>query len=360
MTDKDILIVGDRHSIIESAVIDGAKLLIITGNNSIKEEHINIARNNKVNIIRTPFNTFKTVKKVLLSNYIKTLIAENRPYTVQEIEYYKDFIEKTKVLGLNNYPVVDNKNICKGLIRITEINKKNKKKVILVDHNEPEQSAIGLNEAEILEIIDHHNISNISTSTPINFRNMAVGSTSTIIYFLYQENRVQIPKNIAGLLLSGILSDTLNLTSPTTTKTDISVVEKLEEISGLNHDEFAKKIFEASLNLNEKNESELIKTDIKTFELNGQEFKVSQITLIYTEDILKRKEKFIKELEELDCDFAILMVTDITKNSSYLLYTESAYKVLEKAFDVPIYQGIFMEGMVSRKMQMIPRIMEHD
>ena len=126
-THDDILIVGDRHSIIEAAVINGAKLLIITGNSMIKEEHIEIAKKHNVNIIRTPFNTYKTVKKIFLSNYIKNLHTKERPYTILESDYYDDFVDKTNELGFNNYPVVDKKNICKGLIRITDINKKNKK-----------------------------------------------------------------------------------------------------------------------------------------------------------------------------------------------------------------------------------------
>lgn len=364
LNNSDILIVGDRHSIIEVAVENGVKLIIITGNRDIKEEHISIARKNKVNIIKTPYDTFKTVKNILLSNYIKTLIPETRSYTVQENEYYEEFLEKTKHLGFNNYPVVTKNNICKGLIRITEMNKKNRKKVILVDHNEFEQSVIGLSESEILEVIDHHKIGDISTKNPINFRNMAVGSTNTIIYFLYKENRIEIPKEIASLMLSGILSDTLSLTSPTTTEVDKTVVKDLESISGLNYKDFSKDIFSASSNLENKSEFELIKRDLKTFQLNNNTFKVGQIISMYTDNLLNRKEKFIKELNRIknenDIQFIILMVTDILKNGSYILYSDSAKDILETSFNRKFEQGLFIENCVSRKKQIIPYIMESD
>lgn len=366
LTNEDILIVGDRHSIIEAAVNSKIKLLIITGNGNIKDEHLNIAKENKVNIIKTSLNTYKTVKEICLSNYAKNIISNERPYTIQENEYYDDFQEKIKKLGFNNYPVIDKNGICKGLIRITDINKKKKKKVILVDHNEPEQSVIGLNETEILEVIDHHNIGSLLTNSPINFRNMAVGSTNTIIYFLYNENRISIPKDIASIMLSGILSDTLGLTSPTTTNIDRKVVEKLEQISGLEYKQFTKELFNASLNFNEKTERELINSDMKAFQYNGLSFKVSQITTMSSEDIMLRKQQLLDELElinkESNTDFSLLFIVDILKNGSYLLYTEKevTIDILERAFNKSIHEGVFLEGCLSRKKQVIPAIMEID
>ncbi len=366
LSENDILIVGDRHSIIEDAVSSKIKLLIITGDNDIKEEHIKIAIKNHVNIIKTPFNTYKTVKKISLCNYIKTLFTGNRPYVVSENEYYDDFLEKTKELGFNNYPVVDKNNVCKGLIRITDISKKNRKKVILVDHNESLQSADGLEEANILEVIDHHKIGDISTNNPINFRNMAVGSTNTIIYHLFMENRVDIPKVIASLMLAGIISDTLSLTSPTTTDEDVKVVESLEKISGLSHNEFALEIFNSSVNLDKKTEYDLITADIKTFQNAGRLFKVSQVTTMNATKMLLRKNKIVDELNKFKditgSDYVIFMITDIMSNGSYLLYNDSqlTFNILERAFDQNIFEGVFLPGVVSRKKQIIPALMESE
>lgn len=363
-TSNDILIVGDRHSIIEAAVMKGVKLLVITGNGLVKDEHIEIAKKNMVNIIRTPLSTFKTVKKISLSNYVKTLCTGERPYTVLENDYYDDFLEKTNSLGFNNYPVVDKRNICKGLIRITDINKKNRKKVILVDHNESEQSAIGLDEAEILEVIDHHKIGDISTNNPINFRNMAVGSTNTIVYHLYKENRVEIPKDMASIMLSGIISDTLALTSPTTTDKDKEVVEELEKISELNYQDFSKELFNSSANFDKKSELELITIDVKTFHNNGHTFKVSQIITMGAQKLLERKDSIVKELNKYKIstksDFVILMITDILTNGSYILYDQSilTFNILQRAFNQNIYEGLYLDEVVSRKKQIIPLIME--
>lgn len=360
LKESDILIVGDRHSIIERAVLSKIKLLIVTGNGTIKEQHIKIAEENKVNIIKTPYDTFNTINKILFSNYIKSALKEERSYTVEENEYYEDFLDKANQLGFNNYPIVDKNKVCKGLIRLTETNSKKRKKVILVDHNESEQSAIGLEETDILEVIDHHKIGDISTNAPINFRNMAVGSTNTIIYHLYQENRVVIPYPIAGIMLSGILSDTLALTSPTTTDIDKEVVKNLEEITHLSYQEYSRKMFSESLNLNKKSPSDLINMDLKTFQTNSGFFKVSQIITLNPTNVLEKKEDIIKELEtQLGQDiFIIFMITDILKNGSYFLYTESAEEYLKKMFKRNIYQGFYVEGCVSRKKQIIPYIME--
>ena len=360
----DILIVGDRHSIIEAAVTNGVKLLIITGNGMIKDRHIELAQKNKVNIIRTPLNTFKTVRKIFLSNYAKTIFTKDRPYTVSENDYYDDFAQNARKLGFNNYPVVDKKGICNGLIRVTDINNKNRKKVILVDHNESFQSAVGLDEAEILEVIDHHKIGDISTSAPINFRNMAVGSTNTIIYHLYKENRVEISKEIASIMLAGIMSDTLALTSPTTTQKDREVVEKLEKISGLKYKTFAMDMFNSAANIDNKSNYDILTTDIKAFQSNGKTFRVAQFTSMDTSKILKRKDSLIEEINkyksDCDCSFVVLLITDILNNGSYLLYDDSmtASNVLERAFGKKVYEGIFLEGIVSRKKQIIPIIME--
>ena len=365
-TSEDILIVGDRHSIIEAAVKNKVKLIILTEDSVLKEEHKNIAEENKVNIIKTKFNSFKTIKKIMFSNYIKNIFNRSRPFTLQDMDYYDDFLEESKKLGYNNYPIVDKNGVCKGLLRLTDIRNKKRKKVILVDHNEMSQSVEGLDEAEILEVIDHHKIGDISTNNPINFRNMTVGSTNTIVYRLFHEARVEIPKDIASIMLGGIISDTLALTSPTTTQVDIDVVEKLEKISELNYKEYAQDIFNASSNIDNKTEDELIKTDIKQFNNGNKTFRVSQIIIMNADKVLERKDKFIDSLnklkEEKEDEFVLLMITDILKNGSYLLYSENdiTRNILSRAFDQEAKEGMFLEKIVSRKKQVIPSLMENE
>lgn len=361
---EDVLIVGDRHSIIESAVTNKVKLLVVSGNGYIKEEHIKIAKENNINIIRSPFDTFRIVKKISLSNSIGTLLSNEMPVTVLENEYYSDFLEKAKKLGYNNYPVIGKNGICKGLIRLTSNNKKKLKQVILVDHSEKGQSVDGIDEAEIKGIIDHHNLGNITTSAPLNFRGMAVGSTNTIVYFLFNENGVLIPKDIAGVMLSGILSDTLALTSPTTTEIDKKVVKKLSEISGIDYKTFSKEMFAAGSNFTNKTSEEIINIDNKAYETNDRHFKVSQITTTCIDEILDRKESIISALEDCkkknDLDFVLFLATDIFNNGSYLFFTDGMEKILEKIYDKKIKQGIFIEGCVSRKKQVVPAIMDYE
>lgn len=208
LTNDNILLVGDRHQIHKYVIGKKIKLLIVTGSNDVLPDNIKLAKENKVNIIRTHHDTFTASKLIGLSNKVKNII-HRESITFRETDIYDDFVEETKKLKHNNYPIVSNTNKCLGLIRVTDIVEKNNKKVILVDHQEFEQSVPGIEQANIIEIVDHHKIGNVSTKNPINFRNMVVGSSNTIVHELYKENNVKIPKDIAGLMLSGILSDTL-------------------------------------------------------------------------------------------------------------------------------------------------------
>ena len=363
LTNQDILLVGDRHQIHEYAISSKVKLLIVTGNLEIDEEHIKLAKENKVNIIRTSLDTFNASKMIGLSNEIKTILHENS-ICFREKDFYDDFIEETKKLKHNNYPVVDSHNKCLGLIRITDIIEKNEKKVILVDHQEFEQSAPGIEEAEIIEIVDHHKISNVSTKLPINFRNMAVGSSNTIIHELYKENNIEIPNDMAGLMISGILSDTLILQSPTTTELDKKVVEELAKQLNIDYKEYAINMFKAGTSLKGKTKEEVITTDLKTFtSSNDVKFAVAQIFTLDVDSINNEIDEYISELERINeslgCKFTMMCITDVIKNGSYVLYTTEAHDVLESGFKVsPFNQMTYIDGLASRKKQMVPVILE--
>lgn len=360
----DILIVGDRHSIIEYATESGVKLIIIVGNGEIKPQHLKIAEENQVNVIRTSLETFDTAKLINLSNYIKTLIKEGRIITFSEQDYYDEFVIKSSKLRYNNYPVIGKGNKCMGLLRITDIDEKKKKKVILVDHNEEEQSVDGLNEAEILEIVDHHNLGSVSTPYPINFRNMAVGSTNTILYHMYKEQNEKIPKEIKGLMLSGILSDTLALTSPTTTPIDKTVVEKLAEELKIDYQKYAKEMFKAGTSLEGRTKDEILTSDMKAFPYEDTKFAISQIFTLNFEDIYREKEEYLKLIEKLrkekEYKLIVVAVTDILKNGSYIFFTENAKHIVIDAFqNENIEQGTYIDGLVSRKKQIVPKILEN-
>ena len=361
LTNKDILLVGDRHQIHKYAIESKVKLLIVTGNLEIDTENLELAKNNKVNIIRTSLDTFETAKLINLSNEIRTILHENS-ISFKETDFYDDFIEETKKLKHNNYPVVDSKNKCLGLIRITDIVEKNNKQVILVDHQEFEQSAPGIEEAEIIEIVDHHKISSVSTKLPINFRNMAVGSSNTIIHELYKENGVKIPNDMAGLMISGILSDTLILQSPTTTDLDRKVVEELAKQLKLDYKKYAIEMFKAGTSLKGKTKEEIITSDLKTFTSNDIKFAVGQI---FTLDIDSIKDDIVSYLEELQkvndslgCKYTMLAITDVVRNGSYVIYTEAFKEVLSSGFNNEAFEQMtYIDGLASRKKQIVPAIL---
>ena len=243
LDENNILIVGDRHSIIEYAINCKVKLIVITGDREIKEEHLNLAKKNRVNIIKSSYNTLYTTRIFNLCNYVSTIMNTDAILCVNENDNLSDFIELANKKQYSYYPVLDKKGKCLGIVRLSDIVTNKKKKVILVDHNSYNQSAMGLEETEIVEIVDHHNIGAIATNNPINFRNMPVGSTNTIIYTMYKENNIEIPSDIAGLMLSGILSDTLLFKSPTTTKLDIDAASELSNIANVDCQEYGIKMY---------------------------------------------------------------------------------------------------------------------
>ena len=237
------------------------------------------------------------------------------------------------------------------------------KKVILVDHNEPTQSAVGIDEAEIVEIIDHHKIGNVNTKFPINFRNMSVGSTASIIYTLYKENKVEINKEIAGLLLSAVLSDTLLLKSPTTSEKDKLVVRELAKILDIDYIKYGFEMYKAGANIEGKKPKDVIFADYKTFEIDDNKIGISQIFTLDINTINKQKEKYIEILNNTSIDkdlkLVTMFVTNIIENASYVFYNEGEEKIIKDAFNLnDIHQGIKLNGYVSRKKQIVPKLLD--
>jgi len=356
---NSILIVGNRHSILEYAVNSGVKLIVVTGNGEIKQEHIDTAAKNKVNIIVTPYNTLETTKVFSLCNNVTTILNTEKVLCVNENDDINEFIKIANKTRYSYYPVLNRKDRCMGIIRLSDVSFSHKKNVILVDHNSYEQSAIGLEDAEILEIIDHHNIGTIGTNMPISFRNMPVGSTNTIIYNLYKENRVNIPRNIAGLMLSGILSDTLILSSPTTTEYDKKAVEVLTKIAKVDYKKYGHDMIKAGSSLEGMTKEQVLYKDYKNYTIDNERIGLGQVITMDIKEILSEKEEYIRLLntvsESNNYLFVCLFVTDILENGTYVLYSDRAKEILESAFSIKdIKQGQFLKGIVSRKKQILP------
>lgn len=357
-----ILMVGDRHSIIEYAIQSGVKLLIITGPNTITEENLELARKNKVNIINTKYNTIIAARRFNLANKIVTIPYQKDILCINEHENVSDFMKIANKTRFSYYPVINEDEECQGILRLSDVAYDNKQKVILVDHNTYEQSAIGLDEADILEIVDHHNIGSIGTNMPINFRNMPVGSTNTIISILYKENNIEIPKHIAGLMLSGILSDTLLLTSPTTTEFDKEAVEKLSNLAGVDYEEYGLDMLKAGSSLKGKTKEEVLYTDYKNYPVGDQKIGLGQLSTTNPDEILDSIDEYIELLNEVaeanDYYLVALFVTDIIKKGSYVIYSRRAEDILRKVYkNDNLTQGTFLDGVVSRKKQILPGIM---
>lgn len=362
LKEDDILIIGDRYKVLNYAIDKKIKLIILTGNHHIAKDLLEKAKANKVNMIMAPKDTFHTGNAITFSNYIKTIVVNTTPVTCNYLDYRTEFIDLANKIGHTNYPIVNKKNECLGLIKVTDVEKYTKQKVILVDHNNLEQSVPGIEEAEIAEIIDHHNLGAIGTSIPINFRSMPVGCTCTILYKMYQEYHVEIPKEIAGLMLSAILSDTLIFQSPTTTEEDKIAAEALAKIAGVEIESYGRKMLTEASSIKGMTIEDVFFQDFKSYKVGNTTLGISQIITMDFENIKKNMNDYIAKLDEIakgEYGVVTLFITDVISNGSYVLYNTEAKDLIADSFNIKdIEEGTFIPNLVSRKKQMLPNIME--
>lgn len=235
--------------------------------------------------------------------------------------------------------------------------------VILTDHNEFQQSISDIKDVTVYGVVDHHRVANFETANPLYMRLEPVGSASSIVYRMFKENGVSVPKELAGLLLSGLISDTLLLKSPTTHASDIPVAKELAELAGVNLEEYGLEMLKAGTNLSSKTAAELIDIDAKTFELNGEAVRVAQVNTVDTNDILARQEEIEVAIQEAIVtegysDF-VLMITDIVNSNSEILALGSNMAKVEAAFEFTLENNhAFLAGAVSRKKQVVPQLTE--
>lgn len=360
LDDSSIVIVGDRYEIISHAVDMDVELIIVTGGREIPLEYVDKAKEKGVNIISTQNNTFKTTKLINLSNKLGS-IMKKEIVKVYSDSYLEDFKELLSSSGHSKFPVVDNHKRYMGILSRRHVLKPSKKKVILVDHNEFEQSAEGINEAEVLEIVDHHKIGSISTTYPISFRNEPLGSTNTIIYEMYKEKNIEIPEDVAGLIMSGIISDTLFFKSPTTTEKDRKYAEELAEKLDVDLDKYAYDMFKEGTSLKGMTKDEIFFSDYKEFEHKGIKFGISQVFTMDINEIMTEEEEEIRLLKEkigeLNVDIVMAVFTDIIREGSYIISYSRIPGVVKLSFNKE-ENGFFLEGVISRKKQIVPRIMD--
>ncbi len=356
----DILIVGDRYRVLDYAIDSKVKLIILPFNSSINPELLEKAKNNRINIIETSLGSYLISNKILLANYIKSINTNHNPITVNNEDCYQDFRQMIHKINHTNYPVINNKGECLGLIRLTGPNTYEKQKVILVDHNNFAQSVDGIEEAEIVEIIDHHNLGAIGTNIPINFRSKPVGCTATMIYEMFNENKISIPKNIAGLLLSAILSDTLLLTGPTTTEDDKFAAVKLAASAKISIDKYGLEMFKAASDISQMTEKEIILSDFKAYNVEDVTIGIAQVMSMDYEYIKKHTDNFVTILNGMSDKYKTiaLFITDIIRKGSYVIYNKESELIIKEAFGLnEIFEGIFIPRIVSRKKDFLPSIL---
>lgn len=359
VNENSIVITGDRYDVIKYAIESKVRLIIVTGDLKVTDELIEMAIKNKVNIIGTAYHTYYTAKNISLAKYVDDIMKKNDIMMFSEEDYLNDCKEDIEQSKHSKFPIISKDKKYLGLLSRSHLINPKKKKVILVDHNEMNQSADGIEEAEILEVIDHHKIGDIKTSIPISFRNTPVGSTSTIIFQMYRENNVELSKDIAGLILSGIISDTLLFKSPTTTERDKYAVNELLKIVDLDLHEYAMDMFRAGTSLEGKTLEEIIYQDFKKFNLVYKNVGISQVFTLDINEIMNRKEEFVKLIDDITSDkyyLIIMAVTDIVNEGSYIFYTSSREKLIRMIFEEDVHQGIYIDKCVSRKKQIVPKV----
>ena len=361
--DDDLVILGDREEAQMQAIRSNASCIIIGGGLEVAEEVKKLAEKRDCVIITTPFDTFSVARLINQSMPIKQYMTRRELVTFDIDDYVDDVKDVMSRVRHRDFPVLGSNGNYVGMISRRNLMNMQKKQIILVDHNEKSQAVDGIGEAEILEIIDHHRLGTIQTMSPVFFRNQPLGCTATIIYQMYQEQRVEIPKEIAGLLLSAIISDTLMFRSPTCTPLDKSVAKRLAEIADVDIEDHAKKMFRAGSDFKNKTTEEIFYQDFKIFHTEDCDFGVAQISAMSGEELEQIGEQlrsFLPQvLGEKRLNMVYVMLTDILEESSKIIFAgEDAGKILAHAFKKQEdADGILLDGIISRKKQMIPTLM---
>lgn len=360
--EDDLVIVGKRYESLACAVDINASCLVVCHDAEVPDQIIEKAKERSIVLIRTPYDTFTAVRLINQSIPVRYFMTKGPLTSFQMSDYVdemKDIMAKKK---FRDFPVLDRDGRLKGFISRRRFLNSSKKKVILVDHNEKSQAVDGIEEAEIIEIIDHHRLGNIETMGPVFFRNQPVGCTATIVCQMYEEAGAEIPEKIAGLLCSAIISDTLLFRSPTCTALDEKTARKLAKIAKIDPEEMAKAMFNAGSSMKGKSAEEICFQDFKQFTVSDTVFGVGQINSMSKEELAEIKAEIEGHLPQIleshNLHMVYFMLTDILDETTELLCCgEGAKTPVIDAFDVPeAAEHVILRGVVSRKKQLIPAL----
>ncbi|HRS04426.1 MAG TPA: putative manganese-dependent inorganic diphosphatase [Treponema sp.] len=361
MPENALVIVGDRKEIQRFCIEKHVRALVITNGITLDKDIIELAEQNRVSIIISPFDTSSTSLLIIYSTPVGFMGDE----TIQPVKL-RDPVRKIRQSLSQSasrcLPVVDDEGQVAGVISEGDLIKEPNLEVIMVDHNEPTQAIEGIENYKILEVIDHHRLGNLSTRYPITFINKVVGATSTIITNLYREQRVPLDRPTASILLCGILADTLVLQSATTTDTDREAAEYLASITGLEIAILGKELMSAASQINNRPAEELVRMDMKEYQEQGAHFTVSQVETDTPEELVARKDEILAELARVKNSekrlFSALMVTDVTELTS-ILFVEGEKNFIAQLSFPKLEEGVYvLKDIVSRKKQLMPLLAE--
>ena len=363
--ENDMVIMGNREEDHLQAIEQNVSCIIVGMGIEVTEKVLKLAHEKDIVIISSPYDTFTISRLINQSIPVKYIMKTDNLVTFNTEDFTDDIQEVMIKHRHRAFPVINKKGKCIGTISRRNFLDMHKKKVVLVDHNEVDQAVDNIEKAEILEIIDHHKLGTLQTMTPVAFRNEPVGCTGTILYEIYGEQRLEIPEKIAGLLCAAIISDTLMFRSPTCTQTDKIAASALALIAGIKIEEFAREMFSAGSNLKDKSPEEIFYQDYKKFIGEGNvSFGVGQISSMDSEELKEIKEKLmpfmVSECGRHDITRVYFMLTNILEESTELLfYGEGSQQMAEIAFErKPDGDTFSLPGVVSRKKQLIPAMME--
>ena len=358
----DLVILADREESQLTCINANCSCIIVTGGVEVEAEVIEAANKKDVVIISTPYDSFTTARLINQSMPVKFFMTRKNIISFDLDDYVDDVKDTVSKIRHRDFPILDENQNYVGMFSRRNLMNVRKKQVILVDHNEKSQAVNNIEEAEILEIIDHHRIGSLETMSPVYFRNQPLGCTATIIYQMFLEKAVEIPKNMAGLLCSAIISDTLMFRSPTCTPLDKDTALRLAEIAEVDVEQLAEEMFNAGSNFASKTEEEILNQDFKIFHSGEIDFGVSQISAMSKLELEKVQERIIPKLSEMlvekKLDMMFVMLTDIFNESTYLIYEgEDAAETAAKAYECAASRdGLMLKGVVSRKKQLIPAL----
>ena len=355
-----IVIVGNNPEVQRSAIRQKASLILICGENWVDSITLEMAKQEQVSILHTPLSAITVAHSIFQSPSVAEIMTREVVVcrTSETVDGASQRIAKTR---FRTYPVVNEKEEVIGAISRYHLFNYRKKQLILVDHNEKEQSIHDLEFAEIIEIVDHHRLGGIETQSPISFVNQIVGSTCTIVANLYEQHQIEIPAQIAGVLLAGLLSDTMNLKSPTTTEIDRITAEKLAQISGVDRQTLSEELVGTSDSLMNKSFQELMYEDFKEFRIQDSKVAIGQVVCRCPDEYQQIKPDFLAYLEEQNLqhhyDLLLILFTDPKGSGSHFLYTGKKGWVIEEGFKTVLTNG-FAPGFISRKKQVLPVVID--